>query len=115
MHRPDKKRVLALLVKVYNQSITDYFYFPDIIYAGNQKMERGDFDYLLAEGFIALSKFDSFGCYYALSKKGDHKLQRRYLRTAKKKTAPVPLIQGCLYFNRFKNPHLKDARCLLFL
>lgn len=115
MRQPDNKYLLCLLVKTYNRAITDYYYFPEIIYAGAQKIERADFELLLSEGLISLSKFDSFGRYYRLSKKGDQLLQQYFIKPIKKKPVPVPLTQGCLYFSRFKNPHAKGAGCLLFL
>jgi hypothetical protein len=68
MHQPENRTVLRLLVKAYNCAITDYFYFPEVIYAGTQKVERTDFEFLLSEGLIQLSKFDSFGRYYRLHK-----------------------------------------------
>jgi len=115
MFQPENKRLLSLLVKVYNRSITDYYYFPDIIFAGNQKIERADFALLLTEGYIHKQKHDSFGRYYTLSKQGEAVLhQQLAARQQRKKAAPVPLNQGCFYFNRFKNPHTAGARCLLF-
>jgi len=115
MHQPENRYVLNLLVKVYNCAITDYFYFPDVIYAGNQKIERADFELLVSEKLIALSKFDSFGRYYTLSKKGDHLLHQHFSKPVKKKPVSVPLTQGCLYFNRMPSRQANGARCLLFL
>ena len=115
MHQPENRYVLSLLVKVYNSTITDYFYFPEVIFAGNQKIERADFEMLIAEELIVLSKFDSFGRYYTLSKKGDHLLHQHFAKPLKKKTVSVPLTQGCLYFNRLQNRQANGARCLLFL
>jgi len=62
-----------------------------------------------------LSKFDSFGRYYTLSKKGEALLQRQHTKAPKKKAAPVPLTQGCFYFNRLQSRQANGARCLLFL
>lgn len=115
MHQPHNRHLLSLLVKAYNQAITDYFYFPEVIYAGPQKIERADFEFLLSEKLIALFKFDSFGRYYRLSKKGDNLLRQLFAKRAKKRREAVPLTQGCLYFNRLKNGHAGGARCLLFL
>lgn len=114
MHQPENKHVLSLLVKVYNCAIRDYFYFPEVIYAGNQKIERTDFEILRAQDLISLSKYDSFGCYYALSKKGDQVLQQHFAKRAKKKAATIPLIQGCFYFNRLPHAQRSGAQCLLF-
>ena len=115
MRLSENTNLLRLLVKVYNCTITDFFYFPEVIYAGAQKIERIEFDYLLSENLIALSKFDSFGRYYSLSKKGDHLLRQLQHKCTKRKTSAVPLTQGCFYFNRIKNPQASGARCLLFL
>ena len=115
MHQPENKHLLGLLVKAYNCALTDYYYFPDVIYAGTCKMERADFDYLLQQGLLIISKFDSFGRYYTLSKKGDHLLQQLRNKSMKKKIPAVPLTQGCFYFSRVRNPHNTGARCLLFL
>ena len=115
MRQPQNKHLLPLLVKAYNQAITDYFYFPEVIYAGTQKIERTDFETLLSEDLIRLVKYDSFGRYYQLSKKGELVLQQHLAKPVKKKAPPVPLTQGCLYFSRLKNAQPSGARCLLFL
>ncbi len=113
--QPENKHLLCILVKAYNCSVTDYFYFPDVIYAGRQKIERADFETLLAEDYLALTKYDSFGRYYQLSKKGERALQQQFVKVVKRKPAMVPLTQGCLYFNRVRNAPANAARCLLFL
>lgn len=115
MNQPENTYVLSLLVKVYNCAVTDFFHFPEVIYAGHQKLERTDFDLLLSQELIVLSGYDSFGRYYALSKKGDHVLHQYFTKPVRKKSPPVPLIQGCLYFNRLQSRHANGARCLLFL
>jgi hypothetical protein len=116
MQQPENKHLLSLLVKAYNQTITDYYYFPEVIYAGAQKIERSDFDLLLSEGLIRVFKYDSFGRCYRLSKKGEQQLQQQHLaKPARKKALPVPLTQGCFYFSRFKNTQAAGPRCLLFL
>ena len=115
MRPSENTNLLRLLVKIYNCTITDFFYFPEVIYAGAQKIERTEFDYLLSQNLIALSKFDSFGRYYTLSKKGDRLLRQLQHKCPRKKPFAVPLTQGCFYFNRIKNPQASGARCLLFL
>ena len=115
MNQPENKHVLSLLVKVYNGAVTDYFHFPEVIYVGNQKLDRADFELLLSEDLIVLSRYDSFGRYYKLSKKGDQVLHHYLARSTRKKAAPIPLTQGCLYFNRLQNRPANGARCLLFL
>src|SRR5688572_3355 len=110
------KQLLSLLVKVYNTAITDYYYFPEIIFAGPQKLERPEFDRLLEDGFIKISKHDSFGRYYRHTKKCEILLHQQLVsKQHRKKSNSIPLNQGCLYFTRFKNPQASGARCLLFL
>jgi hypothetical protein len=115
MKLPENKHLLCVLVKAYNCSITDYFYFPEVIYAGDQKLDRADFEALVSDRLITLTKYDSFGRYYQLSKKGERLLQQQLSRPVKRKPAVVPLTQGCLYFNRVRNIPANTARCLLFL
>ena len=115
MQQPESNHVLQLLVKVYNRTITDYYYFPEIIFAGAQKIERADFDFLLAEGYIHKQKFDSFGRYFVLSKKGETAMHHQLsLKHHRRKTTAVPLNQGCLYFSRQNIRQASGARCLLF-
>lgn len=114
MHLLANRDLLRLLVKVYNDTITDYYYFPEVIYAGAQKLERAEFEYLFSEGLISLFKFDSFGRYYTLSLKGDRLLRQLQTKPAKKKLPTVPLTQGCFYFHRLPNQQANTARCLLF-
>lgn len=114
MHQPDNKQLLSLLVKVYNSLITDYYYFPEIIFAGAKKIEREDFDLLFSEGFIQICKHDSFGRYYTHTKKCETALHQQLAAKQHRRKTTVPLIQGCLYFSRYKNPQASGARCLLF-
>jgi hypothetical protein len=65
------RALLRLLVKAYNSSILDFYYFPDVIFVGRQRIERQEFLYLLTEEYITLYKHDSFGRYYTLSKKAE--------------------------------------------
>jgi hypothetical protein len=64
-------RLLHLLVSIYNQSIQTYYHFPEVILCGRQRLEPEDFAELLAQDFITVSSFDSFGKNYRLSKKGE--------------------------------------------
>ena len=65
------REFLHLLVSIYNQSIQNYFYFPEVILCGRIRMERESFEQLLTAGFVAVYKADSFGQYYRLSQKGE--------------------------------------------
>lgn len=63
--------LLHLLVSIYNQSIQTYFYFPEVIICGHQRLEREAFEQLLSNKFLQVYKADSFGRYYRLSKDGE--------------------------------------------
>jgi hypothetical protein len=69
MHHPEHKQLLSLLVRIYHESIRDYYYFPDVIYAGAHKIDADDLRYLLAEGYIEEYSHDSFGRFYTTTKK----------------------------------------------
>jgi cyclopropane fatty-acyl-phospholipid synthase-like methyltransferase len=91
--------LLQLLVSVYNQSIQTYFYFPDVIICGYQRLEREAFDQLLANEMVQPFKADSFGRWYRLSKKGEEVLLQSFSRRRHRQTAPpVGYIQHCLPF-----------------
>ncbi|GAA4747814.1 hypothetical protein [Flavisolibacter ginsenosidimutans] len=66
--------LLQLLVRVYNQSIQSYYFFPDVIICGHHRLERGDFEFLLKEGYIVPYHTDSFGKLYRLTKKAEEAL-----------------------------------------
>ena len=59
--------LLHLLVRVYNQSIQSYYFFPDVIICGHHRLERSEFEQLAAEGFIMAYHTDSFGKLYRLT------------------------------------------------
>ena len=63
------QQLLLLLVRVYNQYIQYYYYFPDVVLCGNHRLEKMEFDFLLNEGLIMSFHTDSFGKLYRLSKK----------------------------------------------
>lgn len=65
------KQTIALLVRVYNYSIQVFYFFPDVIIVGSQKMDRADFNFLCSQEYIAEVKADSFGKYYKLSSKAE--------------------------------------------
>jgi hypothetical protein len=100
MHQQDNRTLLRLLVKAYNSAILDFYYFPDVIFAGRQRIERDEFLQLQTEGYLTLYKHDSFGRYYTLSKKAEDLLYTSVvLKTAhrRKKEMP-PEQQGRLCF-----------------
>lgn len=71
MERSTDKQLLALLVKVVNCTVQDYYYFPEVIIAGRQKIEREEFLFLFSEGYIAFHKADSFGRFYKHTAKAE--------------------------------------------
>lgn len=102
MHQPENRYLLSLLVKAYNRPILDYYYFPEVIYVGRQKMDREDFEYLLAEGLIGEYKHDAFGRFYTLTKKAEELLFLNIAAKAARKKRPsisVPTVQGRLCFS----------------
>lgn len=48
-----------------------YFYFPGVIVAGDKKIERTDFDYLLSHRYIKEVDVDSSAKYYSLTNKAE--------------------------------------------
>lgn len=75
--------LLRLLVRVYNQSIQFYYYFPDVVICGQHRLEREEFELLLNGGYLSAYHTDSFGKLYHLSTKAEGYLhdvlqKRRY-------------------------------------
>ncbi len=83
--------LLRLLVRVYNQSVQFYYYFPDVIICGQQRLEREEFEYLLGGGYLTAYHTDSFGKLYHLSGKAERflheNLQKRRHRAHPTKTS----------------------------
>jgi hypothetical protein len=73
-------RLLQLLVRVVNQSIQSYYYFPDVIICGDHRLEREEFELLLKEGCLESYHADSFGKIYHTSKKAEHLLHENLCR-----------------------------------
>ena len=91
--------LLRLLVSVYNQSIQTYFYFPDVIICGPHRMEREEFEQLLALHFIQAYKADSFGRWYRLTRTGENYLLQSLLRRKRQPGADaLPALQQRLPF-----------------
>lgn len=85
--------LLALMVSLYNETIQTYFYFPDVIICGRQRLERQSFDQLVVEEFVAAYKADSFGRYYRLSKKGEDFLFTYSFRRRQKHSIALLAVQ----------------------
>lgn len=100
MQQLANRQLVRLLVQAYNSSIKDFYYFPDVIYVEDQRMEREDFLLLLSEGYIERYKYDSFGRFYRLSKKAEDFLYQIFvLRSSKRrKHSLMPSNQATLYF-----------------
>jgi hypothetical protein len=100
MQLPENKSLLSLLVKIYNETVRDYYYFPDIIYAGNHRIEKTEMILLLNEGYIKECDHDSFGRFYKSTKKCElliHDLIIQKL-SRKRKQAFSPALQSQFEF-----------------
>ena len=71
MRQLEKRELIQVLVKAYNTILTDYYYFPEVVFAGRQRIDKEAFDYIKSEGYICEIKHDSFGRFYKLTKKAD--------------------------------------------
>ena len=90
--------LLQLLVRVYNQSIQSYYFFPDVIICGNQRLEREEFDLLLQESFLTAYHTDSFGKIYRLSRKAEELLyHERNVKKRKAVSSPAKAQCGVLF------------------
>lgn len=83
------QELLHVLVSLYNQSIQTYYYFPEVILCGRQRIEQECFEALLQAGLIEAYKGDSFGKYYRLNKKGEQFLLTFSFRRRQKHTAAL--------------------------
>lgn len=91
--------LLQLLVKVYNQTVQSYHYFPDVIICGRQRLEKVEFDTLVYEGFLEPYYADSFGRFYRLSAKAHQLLhQSLHKRRGRAVHALHQPEQACLPF-----------------
>jgi hypothetical protein len=86
------KELLLLLVRVYNQSIQCYYYFPDVITCGKHRLETEEFQLLLEGDYLTCYYKDSFGRTYALSQKGRMLLEQFLIRRKKKSSRTRPAL-----------------------
>lgn len=93
--------ILALLLKAYNRQVKDFYYFPEVILVGKQRMEPEDFFLLISEGYLQQIHRDSFGRFYCLTEKAKRMLhQSLHAKQAKsRKKQTVPQAQGSLQFS----------------
>ena len=98
--RPERCELLPVLVKALHTTVTDYYYFPEVIFAGRQRIEREAFDALLAEGFLQQIKKDAFGRFYALTPKAHQLIYEQVTsRHIPKKKKPAPqMVQASFSF-----------------
>lgn len=61
--------ILALLLKAYNRPVKDFYYFPEVIMVGRQRIEPEEFAQLIAGGYLQQTHRDSFGRFYCLTEK----------------------------------------------
>ncbi len=71
----EKSELIQVLVKAYNTTLTDYYYFPEVVFAGRQRIDKEAFDFIRAEGYIKELRRDSFGRFYTLTKKAVTEIQ----------------------------------------
>lgn len=64
---------LLLLLECIKQAgvLETYYFFPDMILAGNTQLERTDFEYLVSEAYVIQTSSDNFGKQYALTFKAE--------------------------------------------
>ena len=101
MEQLTDKQLLALLVKVVYCTVQDYYYFPDVIIAGRQKIEQEEFQFLLSEEYIAYYKADSFGRFFKHTAKAEsYMAAATFLKPThtKKKPKATRYHQGQLSF-----------------
>ena len=71
MGRLKNQELLSVLVKAYNTTLTDYYYFPEVVFAGRHRIERELFDHLRHEELVTPIRHDSFGRFYTLTQKAE--------------------------------------------
>lgn len=64
---------LLVLLECIKQagSLETYFYFPHLILAGSNQIERTDFEYLIEQAYLKEQGADAFGKQYALTFKAE--------------------------------------------
>jgi hypothetical protein len=62
-------QLLSLLSVINIHGLETFKNFPEVIRAGNQRLETEEVDYLFSEGYLEEKKVDSFGKYHQLSQR----------------------------------------------
>ena len=99
MGRLQNRELLSVLVKAYNTTLTDYYYFPEVIFAGRQRIEREAFELLRSQGLIQQVRHDSFGRFYTLTSKGEQMIYELLMARAhtKRKNATPAAVQASFF------------------
>lgn len=76
---------LILLLECIKQAgvLETYFFFPEMIVAGDTTLERVDFEYLVSEAYVKESGSDNFGRQYGLTLKAEQILSDSIYSTPK--------------------------------
>lgn len=91
--RPDHCELLPVLVKALHTSVTDYYYFPEVVLAGNHRIDREVFDAMLKAGFLQQTRKDAFGRFYALTPRAQQVIYEQVTgRSVYKKKKPAPQV-----------------------
>ena len=82
---PKSKRPMSYLTPILKSieeagGLHTYIKFPRLLRAGYFEFFKEDIDFLLMEGFLQISRSDSFGSLIELSSKGKEVVSRRQLQ-----------------------------------
>jgi hypothetical protein len=92
--------MLRLLVRVYNQSIQSFYFFPEVILCNSGSLESSELASLLEAGFLVCTQADSFGKVYRLSADAEAALvqalhHRRRRLPKREKHSPQTALAFC--------------------
>jgi len=98
--RTNYRQLLPVLVKALHTTVTDYYYFPEVVFAGRHRIDREAFDLMLAEGFLKEIRRDAFGRFYTLTPRAHQLIYEQVTsRHVHKKKKPEPkMVQAQLHF-----------------
>lgn len=99
MHPPVDASLLALLLATYNKEVKDFYYFPDVVLAGRMRLEPEAMQRLVQEGWLQVTRADTFGRYYKHTRQTEQLLMtlrgKRRHGSGKKKTGIQQPLFGC--------------------
>jgi hypothetical protein len=98
--RPDYRELLPVLVKALHTTVTDYYYFPEVVFAGRHRIDREAFDLMLAHGFLKEVKHDAFGRFYILTPQAHQLIHEQITgrHTYKRKKGAPRAVQASFCF-----------------